>query len=84
MAFVGDYTCSRCHNPRHEIVTRDRVCSHCRRDDAKAASKARRVYLAGLTGLTTEERLAKLEAQMYDLAETFKAHQWEHGWDIKY
>ena len=66
MALVADYTCSRCHKTRFEIVPRDRICSHCRGDDAKAASKERRLFLASLTGLTIEERLARLEARDYD------------------
>ena len=66
MALVAHYACVCCHKTRFEIVPRDRVCSLCREDDAKAASKERRLFLASLTGLTTEERLARLEARDYD------------------
>ena len=67
MAYVGPYTCSRCHEERDELVTHDHVCSHCRAEDAQTASQARRMALAALTGLTPEERLARIEAALYDL-----------------
>lgn len=67
MALIAPFTCSRCHTEREEVVVPDRVCSHCRIDDDVKASLERRMALAALTGLTTDERLARMEATLYDL-----------------
>jgi hypothetical protein len=66
MAYIGQFTCTKCEKPKHEVVSRSQpnVCAECR---GKEASRAKRVHLAGLTGLTPEERLAKIEEQLYDL-----------------
>ena len=68
MALVTTFICSRCREPRYEVVTSDRVCSHCRAEDASVASAVRRTTLRGLTALTPEERLARIEEAVYDLA----------------
>lgn len=66
MALVAEYRCVRCKKERYEIVLPSRVCSHCREQDHQDALKARRIFLAGLTGLTIEERLSRIEALLYD------------------
>lgn len=69
MALVTQFTCSRstCRKETYGLVRPDRLCYECVEADCQVASKTRRVYLAGLTGLTVEERLAQLEAHLYDL-----------------
>ncbi len=67
MALVTDFTCSRCRTNSYGLVRRDYLCPTCVEADRQASLKGRRVYLAGLTGLTPEERLAKIEAYLYDL-----------------
>ena len=64
MALVTNVHCKVCGETKNEVTDHSGVCQECRR---KAASKARRVHLAGLSGMTTEERLEKIEAQLYDL-----------------
>ncbi len=73
MALVSTYTCSRCHTERTELTHADRVCSHCRIDDDVKASLEKRMALAALTGLTTDERLARIEASLYDIEHTLAA-----------
>ncbi len=68
MAYVGPYTCARCHEECTEVVPQDHVCSVCRGEDAKKASQERRMALASLTGLSVEERLARIEGAIYDLS----------------
>ena len=63
MALVTDINCKSCGETKHEVTDHSGVCQECRR---KIASKARRVHLAGLRGMTPEERLERIEAQLYD------------------
>lgn len=63
MAFVTDVTCKVCGKTRHEVTDHSGVCQNCR---SEAISKARRVHLAGLKGMTVKERLERIEAQLYD------------------
>ncbi len=67
MALVTTFTCSRCHEECTELVLPNRVCSVCRREDNVKADRRRRMDLAALKGLTTEERLARLEELAYSL-----------------
>ncbi len=69
MALVTNFTCSRCGLEHTELVTPERVCSVCRGADAAVSATARVMYLTGLTALTTNERLARLEAAAYDARE---------------
>lgn len=69
MACIGPYTCARCNEVCTEIVSRDRVCSVCRKAETEAKSRQRRVDLHGLTALTPGERLARLEEMTYELAD---------------
>ena len=69
MALVASYRCVRCDTERHELVPKDRVCSHCREEDARIAGQVKRTTLWGLHALTPEERLAHIEDTIYDLAD---------------
>ena len=66
MAYLTHIHCSICNKTKHEIINYDHsnICSDCW---SKSISRAKRTYLAGLKGLTTEERLEILEEKMYDL-----------------
>lgn len=64
MARVADVNCKECGKTKHEVTDHSGVCRDCR---ATIASKKRRVHLAGLRGMTPEERLERIEAQLYDL-----------------
>lgn len=64
MAYVTNVKCKECGQTRREVTDHSGVCQECRR---KITSKARRVHLAGLRGMTIEERLERIEAQLYDL-----------------
>ncbi len=64
MAFVTEFVCSKCEQPRHEVVTHDRICGSCR---ASEGSRKRRTHLASLKGLTLKERIERIEEQLYDL-----------------
>lgn len=63
MALITDFTCRECNESVFEVVTSDRVCGNCR---TQKADKARRLHFAGLKGLTLEERIEKIEQQLYD------------------
>lgn len=45
MAFVTDFTCRTCEQPRNEVVDGSGICHECRH---KAATKKRRMHLAAL------------------------------------
>ena len=64
MALVTDVNCKECSTTKHEVTDHSGVCQDCR---AEIAGKKRRVHLAGLRGMTPEERLERIEAQLYDL-----------------
>ena len=64
MALITDVNCKECGKTKHEVTDHSGVCQDCR---AKISSKKRRVHLAGLRGMTPEERLERIEAQLYDL-----------------
>ena len=66
MALVREFTCTVCEEDRHEVVNGNNgVCASCR---TKAADTNRRMHIGALRALTLEERLALIEAQLYDLA----------------
>lgn len=62
MALITNFRCKECERIVREVY-RDETCSDCR---AKLSNKARRVYFAGLKGLTVEERLDRIEQFLYD------------------
>ena len=64
MACIRDIVCKKCKKTKtHEVVHESGVCATCRHADMTAA---KRRHLAGLTGLTVEERLALIEERLYD------------------
>lgn len=65
MAYITDFVCPVCKEKRHEVHTLDGVCSTCRK---READRARRVHFASLKGLTVEERLERIEKELYDTA----------------
>jgi hypothetical protein len=66
MAYITDCDCNVCGKTKLEDGHTFRgVCSDCRKAEA---DKARRKHLAGLKGLTVEERLERIEAELYDTA----------------
>lgn len=66
MAFLTDCECRQCGKTKREDGHTFRgTCSECLK---KAADRARRTHLAGLRGLSVEERLERIEAQLYDTA----------------
>lgn len=65
MAFLKKFICSLCQQEKRECVSDDR--ENCQSCETKQRSQKRRLALAALKGLTTEERLEKIEAQLYDL-----------------
>jgi hypothetical protein len=63
MALVADVYCQVCGKTKHEVVTLRNICNSCRKAEE---DKQKRVHLAGLKGLTVEERLEKIEEWIYD------------------
>lgn len=64
MAYITECECRQCGKTKMEDGhTFPGICSECR---AVAADKARRQHLAGLKGLSVEERLEIIERQTYD------------------
>lgn len=65
MACIQQRTCDECGQNRSvDVHTFKGTCPECR---AKIADRERREHLAGLKGLTPEERLERIEAALYDL-----------------
>jgi hypothetical protein len=63
--YVGQRYCTKC---KEQTTHHDLSCQVCAADARKEAQQKRRMDLAGLKGLTVEERLERIEAQLYDLA----------------
>ena len=66
--YLGEITCPVCGHTGLEDVNsfnRNKMCATCCKE---VKDKARRVHLAGLKGLSVEERLARLEEIQYDTA----------------
>jgi hypothetical protein len=63
MAAVRSFTCKKCNEPKTEVVHESGFCVECR---TKVAARSRRVHLADLKGLSFEERLSRIEEQLYD------------------
>jgi hypothetical protein len=66
MAYITEIKCTICGETKRECLYPDNpnICDSCRN---KEYSKAKRLYLASLKGLTIEERLSKIEEDLYDL-----------------
>lgn len=66
MAIVRSITCSKCGQYKREARSSSDFSNICLDCQAEIADQTRRQYLAGLKGLTIEERLSKIEAWIYD------------------
>jgi len=66
MALVREIHCVICNKNKTEVVRYEQpnLCNSCR---SKAHSRTKRLHLASLKGLTIEERLSKIEEDLYDL-----------------
>ena len=64
MAFITDIDCKECGVTKNEVIDNSGVCAECRK---KIADRMRRLHFAGLKGLTIEERLERVEIELYDL-----------------
>jgi hypothetical protein len=66
MACIQDKECSKCGLTKPvDVHLFTGVCPECVKE---LADKERRMALAALKGLTVEERLERIEATLYDLA----------------
>ena len=77
MAYLRNFNCKECGKNKHEIVHNSGICSDCR---GKSYTKKKRVHLAGLKGLTVEERLDKIEENLYDLEIDQRISRLENRW----
>ena len=66
MAVLCSFTCKECNTPKREAVASSDYSDTCHACKTRLANKARREFLAGKAGLTVEERLAWIEAWIYD------------------
>lgn len=64
MALVTEFTCAHCRQPRHELVTRSRICASCRMAIDKADTYA---HMAKLKAMPIEERVRRIELALYKL-----------------
>jgi reverse gyrase len=65
MAYIQQRECRECGETKSvNVHSFNGMCPECR---AKAASEKKRKTLAGLKGLTVEERLNRVEEILYDL-----------------
>lgn len=66
MAMIADFICSKCKDYHYGLITKEKLCIDCTNLLHEENKKTRRVYLAGLKGLTIEERISKIEEYLYD------------------
>lgn len=64
MAYVGDFTCAHCKEPRHEVVRSSRICSACRIAIDKVDTAA---HMAKLAAMPLPERVRRIELALYKL-----------------
>lgn len=65
MAYITEKTCNFCHRTeRTDGHTWRGMCSACK---SRKVKLDRAQHLAGLTGLTFEERIDRIEKMLYDL-----------------
>lgn len=64
MAYIKEIFCNHCHQTKREVDRGDGVCAECRVIIDKADKDA---YLAKLSALSTEERLRRIESELYSL-----------------
>ena len=65
MAYICEIDCAECKQTKIEVSNGTDVCNSCLH---AVKSKRKRMHLASLKGLTAEERLSKIEEQLYDLS----------------
>jgi len=67
MAYVSNFTCTECGEPKREVETypNPNICCNCKAAKERHKKKA---HLDFLKGLPLERRLEKLEEQMYELS----------------
>lgn len=70
MAILRSFTCVECGDSKREAMASSDRSSTCHACKKKLSDKARREFLAGREGLTVEERLAWIEAWIYDYKPT--------------
>lgn len=63
MALIREFVCITCGSTVMEVTDYSNVCGQCRTNEANAR---KRMHLASLKGLTVEERLARIEEELYD------------------
>lgn len=66
MAYIGTFTCITCHNEVQEAVPTGRSYSECYRCRTREETERRTAHLDHLRTLPMGERLAKIEAWIYD------------------
>ncbi len=64
MAFITDFTCKECRQPKREVVTSSRICVACRNTIAKVKEDA---HMQRLAALPIEERVRRIELELYRL-----------------
>lgn len=64
MAFVTEFNCQHCKQPRYEVVTPSRICAACRTAIDKADTDA---HMAKLAALPLPERVRRIELALYKL-----------------
>ena len=67
MALISTVNCKQCGETKREVNSLSPHASICNSCIQENEDRDRRVYLAGLKGLTMEERLDKIEEALYDL-----------------
>lgn len=63
MALITDIHCKECGKTKYEVTHHDSLCSDCRSD---IIDKKRQEYLSGLKRLSIEDRISKIEADLYN------------------
>lgn len=63
MAYITNIDCKECGKTTREVTDYSGICQCCR----IASSKKFRLHIASLKGLTVEERLERIEIQLYNL-----------------
>lgn len=64
MAYITSFNCKHCGNVRAEVVESSQICANCRFEIAKLDKEN---HLAKLQLAPLEERVRRIEEQLYDL-----------------
>jgi hypothetical protein len=65
MAYIHEIDCPKCGQTKTEVKNVYGMCNDC---VVKEKSAHKRMHLASLQGLTIEERMIRIEEQLYDLS----------------